>query len=61
MNEMQQLSAAITKDDPWEVTSMKLKRSTRRAVKIYAAEHGKTMQSVLEEALRRLLTEKAGK
>lgn len=48
------------KDDPWEVTSLRLKRSTKRAVKIYAAEQGETMQSVLEKALRRLLAEKRG-
>lgn len=47
------------KSDPWEVTSLKLRRSTRRAVKIYAAEHDKTMQSVLEEALQRLLAERS--
>ncbi|PJM75071.1 chromosome partitioning protein ParA [Bifidobacterium simiarum] len=45
-------------DDPWETTSLKMRRSTRRAVKIYAAEHDMTMQSVLEEALLRLLSEK---
>ncbi len=45
-------------DDPWETTSLKMRRSTRRAVKIYAAEHDMTMQSVLEEALLRLLAEK---
>ena len=45
------------KDDPWEVTSLS---STKRAVKIYAAEQGETMQSVLEKALRRLLAEKRG-
>lgn len=49
------------KSDPWEVTSLKLRHSTRRAVKIYAAEHNKTMQSVLEEALQRLLAEKSTK
>jgi predicted transcriptional regulator len=37
--------------DAWEVTSVKMKQSTKRAVKVYAAEHGKTMQSVLEQAL----------
>lgn len=41
--------------DQWEVTSVKMRRSTKRAVKIYAAEHDITMQSVLEEALLRLL------
>lgn len=46
------------KDDPWETTSLKMRRSTRKAVKIYAAEHDMTMQSVLEEALLRLLAEK---
>ena len=45
-------------DDLWETTSLKMRRSTRRAVKIYAAEHDMTMQSVLEEALLRLLAEK---
>lgn len=45
-------------DDPRETTSLKMRRSTRRAVKIYAAEHDMTMQSVLEEALLRLLSEK---
>lgn len=49
-----------SKDDPWETTSLKMRRSTRKAVKIYAAEHDMTMQSVLEEALLRLLAEEQG-
>ncbi|MFR2472768.1 MAG: ribbon-helix-helix domain-containing protein [Bifidobacterium longum] len=38
-----------------------MRRSTKRAVKLYAVEHDKTMQSVLEEALQRLLAEKSMK
>lgn len=48
-------AVADERDDPWVVTSIKLRRSTKRAVKIYAAKHGETMQSVLEEALQRIL------
>lgn len=48
-------------DDPWEVTSVKIRRSTKRAVKVYAVEHDRTMQSVLEEALQRLITENSTK
>lgn len=45
-------------EDAWDVTSVKMRRSTKRAVKVYAAEHDMTMQSVFEEALLRLLAEK---
>ncbi|GGI12538.1 hypothetical protein GCM10007377_01460 [Galliscardovia ingluviei] len=45
-------------DDPWEVTSLKMRRSTKRAIKVYAAEHDETMQNILEQALTNLLTEK---
>ena len=48
------------KDDPWETTSLKMRRSTRHAVRVYAAKHDMTMQSVLEKALLRLLAEDRG-
>ncbi|WP_190973725.1 hypothetical protein [Bifidobacterium tissieri] len=56
---MEELQAKQTrdKDDQWETTSLKLRRSTRRAVKIYAVKHGMTMQSVIDEALLQFLAE----
>lgn len=61
MGEVSNVGRAGVDDDPWEVTSVKMRRNTKRAVKLYAVEHDKTMQSVLEEALQRLLVEKSTK
>lgn len=61
MGEVSNGGRADVDDDPWEVTSVKMRRSTKRAVKLYAVERDKTMQSVLEEALQRLLVEKSTK
>ncbi len=61
MGEVSNGGRAGVDDDPWEVTSVKMRRSTKRAVKLDAVERDKTMQSVLEEALQRLLVEKSTK
>lgn len=61
MGEVSNGGRAGVDDDPREVTSVKMRRSTKRAVKLYAVERDKTMQSVLEEALQRLLVEKSTK
>ena len=61
MDVVSNVARAGADDDLWEVTSVKMRRSTKRAVKLYAVEHDKTMQSVLEEALQRLLAEKSMK
>lgn len=61
MGEVSNVIKAGVNNDSWEVTSVKMRRSTKRAVKLYAVEHGRTMQSVLEEALQRFLAEKSTK
>lgn len=37
------------------VTSIRLKKSTRQAAKVYAAEHDTTLQCVVDEALKKFL------
>lgn len=61
MGEVSNIIKASVDDDLWEVTSVKMRRSTKRAVKLYAVEHDRTMQSVLEEALQCFLAEKSTK
>lgn len=41
-----------TDDNPLVMTSIRLHAKTRTAAKVYAAEHGMKMQSVIENALR---------
>lgn len=38
-------------DDPYVVTSIRMRKSVRLRVKVYAAEHGTTVQEVIENAL----------
>lgn len=40
-----------TMKDPYTVTSIRIKRSVRQDVKVYAARHDSTVQEVIERAL----------
>ena len=39
-------------DDPRIVPSLRTRKTVRRRVQVYAAEHGTTVQEVIENALR---------
>lgn len=41
--------------DPYVVTSIRIRRSLRQDAKVYAAMHGTAIQSVIEEALTEYL------
>lgn len=41
----------VTMLDPYAVTSIRIRRSVRQDVKVYAARHDTTVQEVIEEAL----------
>lgn len=45
-------SPAGTGSDLWVQTSIKMREGTRRAVKLYALEHGMKMQEIIDLALR---------
>ncbi len=42
-------------ENKYIVTSLRLKESTRREAKVYAAEHDMTLQEVVDAALRNFL------
>ena len=42
-------------EDEYIVTSFRLKKSTRQAAKVYAAEHDTTLQEVIDKALKKFL------
>jgi hypothetical protein len=38
-----------TADEQWAVTSMRMRKSVRTRLKIYALEHGTTMQALIDQ------------
>lgn len=44
-------------DDEYVVTSIRLRKSIRKAAKIYAASHDSTLQEIIDAALRQYLSD----
>lgn len=61
MDVVSNVARAGADDDPWEVTSVKMRRSTKRAVKLYAVEHDKTMQACSKRRFNVFIAEKSMK
>lgn len=52
---MKEKENCSTEEEEFVVTSIRLKKSTRQAAKVYAAEHDTTLQCVVDEALKKFL------
>ena len=52
---MNRKTAAATEDEPYVVTSIRIKKNIRQRTKVYAAEHNTTVQEIIERALEAFL------